>query len=256
MDQKLIVAAALGLTLSSSVALAAEPVEKSAISSSAELGMLFKTGNTKSVDLKGGYDFKYEKDLWRSTLAFDILVKKADQEQDDGTDEFETTDRKWSIVSKTNYILNKSNKSYVYSDVSYEDNSITGNFDNQSSFSLGLGREWYKSETSSFFADIGPGYKRDVIKDTSEVNTAFIVQAQALYIRQINEHVEFKQSASAKYAPKSGKNSVFNAESSLTTKLIETLQLKVSIKLDYNTEVDDDIKKLDTQTAITLVYSF
>jgi len=256
MDQKLIVAAAMGLTLASSAAVAVEPTEKSAISSSAELGMLFKTGNTKSIDFKGGYDFKYEKDLWRSTLAFDILVKKADQEQADGSDEFETTDRKWTIVSKTNYILNKSNKSYVYSDVSYEDNSITGNFDNQSSFSLGLGREWYKSETSSFFADLGPGYKRDVIRETSEVNSSFIIQAQALYLKEINEHVEFKQSVSAKYAPKSGENSVFNAESSLTTKLIETLQLKVSLKLDYNTEVDDDIKKLDTQTAITLVYSF
>lgn len=255
MNKNLIVAAAVGLSLSSSVALAAEPAEKSPFSSSAELGLLFKTGNTESADLKAGYDLKYEEDLWRSTLAFDLLVKKANKEQDDGTEDFETTDQKWTIVSKTNYILNDASKSYIYGDIYYEDNR-TGSFDNQSSLSVGLGREWYKSEVASFFADVGPGYKRDVIRETGEINTAFIIQAQALYLRKINEHVEFKQSLSAKYAPKSGKNSKFNAESSITTKLIETLQLKVSFKVDYNTEVEPETKKVDTQTAITLVYSF
>lgn len=255
MNHKLIVAACIGLTLTSSVTLAAEPAEKSAITSSAELGMLFKSGNTRSADLKAGYDLKYEKDLWRSTLAFDLLVKKSDKEQSDGTTNFETTDQKWTIESKTNYILNKTNKSYVYGDLSYED-SRTGSFDSQSSFSSGWGREWYKNDVASFFADIGPGYKRDVLKNPSETKSAFIIQAQALYLRKINANVEFKQTFSAKYAPKTGENSKYQAESSITTKLIETLQLKFSFKVDHNTEVTAGTKKTDTQTAITLVYSF
>lgn len=255
MTRKLILATTLGLILPSSIVLAADTVEKSPIESSADLGVLFKSGNTKSVDLKAGYDFKYEKDLWRTTLAFDLLIKKADQEQTDGTTELETTDQKWTIVSKTNYILNESNKSYIYGDVSYEDNR-TGSFDNQSSLSSGWGREWYKNEVSSFFADIGPGYKRDVLKETSETKSAFIVQAQALYIRQINEHVEFKQTLSAKYAPKSGENSTYSAESSISTKLMDAMQLKVSFKVDHNTEVELGTERTDTETAITLVYSF
>lgn len=255
MDHKLIVASSLGLILTSSVALSAEPAAKSAYASSAELGMLFKSGNTESVDLKAGYDLKYEKDLWRNTLAFDLLIKKADQEQDDGTTDLETTDQKWTIDAKTNYTLNKTQKSYVYGDVSYEDNR-TGSFDNQSSLSAGWGREWYKTDKSSFFADIGPGYKRDVLKETSETQSSFIVQAQALYLRKINEHVEFKQTLSAKYAPKSGENSTFNAESSITTKLIESMQLKISFSVDHNTEVDTGTERTDTETAITLVYSF
>ncbi|WP_076418612.1 DUF481 domain-containing protein [Colwellia sp. UCD-KL20] len=255
MDHKLIVAATLGLTLTSSVALAAEPAEKPAITSSAELGMLFKSGNTRSTDLKAGYDLKYEKDLWRSTLAFDLLIKKADKTQTDGSKDFETTDQKWTIESKTNYTLNKSQKSYVYGDLAYEDSRF-GSFDNQSSISAGWGREWYKSEVASFFADIGPGYKRDVLKSTGEAKKAFIIQAQALYLRKINENVEFKQTLSAKYAPKSGENSKYQAESSITTKLIETLQLKFSFKVDHNSEVAEGKDKTDTQTAITLVYSF
>ena len=77
-----------------------------------------------------------------------------------------------------------------------------------------------------------------------------------MYKRQINEHVVFKQLLVAKYAPKSGENSTYKAKTSISTKLIETLQLKFSITLDYNTEVDDDKENLNTETAMTLVYSF
>jgi len=255
MNQRVIAGALVGLTLSSTATYAAEPTEKPAITSSAELGMLFKSGNTTSADMKAGYDLKYEKDLWRSTFAFDVLVKKADEEDDNGEEHFETVDRKWTIESKTNYTLNKDQKSYVYGNVDYID-SLSGSFDNQSSISAGWGREWYKTNASSFFADIGPGYKRDTLKDPSETKSSFIVQAQALYLRKINENVEFKQTFSAKYAPKSGENSTYKAESSITTKLIETLQLKFSFKIDHNTEVSEETKKTDTQTAITLVYSF
>lgn len=231
---------------------------KSPLTASAELGMLYKTGNTKSADLKTGLDFKYEKDLWRSTLALDLLYKKTEKEVD-GVNEFDTTDQKWTIESKTNYTLDQNSKNYVYGDIAYEDDRF-GSFDNSTSVSAGWGRQWIKNEDHSLFADIGPGYKRDVTKASegvpSETLSSFIIQAQALYTTKINSHVEFEQKLSAKYAPKSGENSKYKAESSITTKLIETLQLKFSLVVDHNTEVDEGKKKTDTQTAVTLVYSF
>jgi len=233
--------------------------EVSPITASAELGLLYKTGNTRSADIKTGIDLKYEKNLWRSTFAFDLLIKKTEQADENGDDSFDTTEQKWTIESKTNYTLDTTSKNYVYGDVAYEDSRF-GGFDSQSSISAGWGREWYKSESSSLFADIGPGYKRDVTKATddmaSETQSSFIIQAQALYIKKINEHVEFKQTLSAKFAPKSGENSKYKSESSITTKLIETLALKFSVIIDHNTEVEEDTERTDTQTAMTLVYSF
>jgi len=234
-------------------------VEKSPFTSSAELGMLYKTGNTKSADIKTGFDIKYEQALWRSTFAFDLLIKKTEQENENGKDVFETTDEKWTVESKTNYTLNAENKNYVYGDIAYENNRFSS-YENQSSVSAGWGRQWFKNDKASLFADIGPGYKREVTKATSEIesetNSSFIIQAQALYLRKINEHVEFKQTLSIKYAPESGENSKYKAESSITTKLIETLQLKFSFLVDHNTEVEDGQDNTDTQTAVTLVYSF
>jgi len=256
MNRKLVLTALCCMPL---VAIAEEVAEKSPFTSSAELGMLYKTGNTKSADIKTGFDIKYEQDLWRSTFAFDLLIKKTEQDNGAGKDVFETTDEKWTVESKTNYTLDTESKNYAYGDVAYEKNRF-GSYENQSSVSAGWGREWFKNDNASLFADIGPGYKRDVTKATdtmaSETNSSFIVQAQALYLRKINEHVEFKQTLSIKYAPKGGENSKYKAESSITTKLIETLQLKFSFLVDHNTEVEKGTDNTDTQTAVTLVYSF
>jgi putative salt-induced outer membrane protein YdiY len=234
-----------------SYSVTAEEEEKPEFTASAELGFLYKTGNTKSADMKTGFKVKYEKDLWLSLLNFDLLVKKTDNE----AKSFETSDQKWSIDSKTNYTLSTTGKNYVYGNIRYEDDRFSS-FDSQSSVSAGWGRHWYKTDKASLFADVGPGFKSDKVKATGKTQNAFIIQAQALYLRQINEHVEFQQTLSAKVAPKSGENSIYSAESSITTKLIETLQLKFSFKLDHNTEVSDDKKNTDTQTALTLVYSF
>lgn len=237
--------------------------EESPFKASAEFGALFKTGDTKSGDLKVGLDFGYEEGQWRSTLDFDVLVRKTEKEvtQDDGTtsDEFETTDQKWTIVSQTNYTIEPKGKNYVYANASYEENRFSS-FDSQSSISSGWGRRWFENETTTLDADIGPGYKRDVLETADEdgetTQDSFIVQAQALYKHKINEHVEFKQLVVAKHAPKKGENSTYKAETSITTKLIETLQLKFSFKVDHNTDVDVGKEKTNTQTAVTLVYSF
>jgi len=257
MNNKLLLA--LPFVALSSVALAEDKTEKkSPITASAELGFLYKTGNTKSGDIKTGFNVKYEKAQWLSLLDFDLLVKKTEVEEN-GKDVFETSDQKWSITSQTNYTLSAEGKNYMYANASYEDNRFSS-FDNQSSISTGWGRHWYKTEKASLFADVGPGYKRDVISATDSEPTrtegSFIVQAQALYLHQLNEHVEFKQLLVAKYAVKSGENSKYKAESSITTKLIETLQLKFTFTIDHNTEVEEGRENTDTQTAMTLVYSF
>jgi len=238
----------------------ATAVKTSPFTSSAELGFLYKTGNTKSADINAGMSIKYEQGQWLSTLDFDILAKQTEKAVDGGDKmSLTTTEQKWTVDSKTNYTLDKNSTNYMYGNVFYEDNRFTS-YDSQSSISAGWGRNWYKTDKASFFADIGPGFKRDVTKATdimpSETTTSLIVQAQALYLRKINDFVEFKQTLSAKMSAKSDDNNTYKAESSITTKLIETLQLKFTVTLDYNSKVDADKENLDTQTSVTLVYSF
>jgi len=261
MNNKLVIAALLGgLSLNAFAEEVTAP--ENPLSMSAELGALFKTGDNKSTDIKVGFDADYEKDLWRSAVRFDLLARKADLEDENGDEYSETTDQEWKIVGQTNYTIDTERSNYIYGNASYHDNRF-GGFESQRSISAGWGRRWFESKNGTLDADIGPGYKSDVVrleytngKEYTETKGAFIIQAQALYTRKINEHVEFKQLLVAKYATESGENSNYQAESSLTTKLISTLQLKISFKIDHNTEVADEKENTNTQTAITLVYSF
>tara|TARA_R110001583_G_scaffold34314_1_gene115397 strand:- start:9116 stop:10003 length:888 start_codon:yes stop_codon:yes gene_type:complete len=230
------------------------------LTGSAELGFLYKSGNTQSADIKTGIDLRFGQDRWSSSLNVDLLIKKADIENEDTGDlHFKTTDQKWTIASQTNYHLDSSEKHYIYGTVWYEQNEFSS-FTKQSSVSTGWGKHWYKTNKASLWGDIGPGFKSDQFRATDEeptkTITSWIIQTQALYIRKLGDHVEFEQYFSAKQAIKTGENSIYKAETSMTTKLISTLQLKFTFTVNYNTDVEEAKKNLDTQTAMTLVYSF
>ena len=240
-----------------------QPSSGTLFTASAQLGFLYLTGNTRSADIKTGLDLRFERDVWRSFFVFDLLVKKTEIETEDSQD-FETTDQKWSIASQTNYTLDSAKKNYIYGSVFYEENRFSG-FDSQASMSTGWGRRWFENKVASFDADVGPGFKRDetqITADeisqgmTSQTQDTFILQAQALYIRHINEHIEFKQLFIVKHAIEKGQNSIYKAESSITSKLIDSLKLKVNFIIDYNSKVDDDKANLNTETSVVLIYSF
>ncbi|REL27861.1 DUF481 domain-containing protein [Thalassotalea euphylliae] len=260
-----LVAIALGSAVFSN-ALYAEEQPKSPeneYKASAEFGFLFKTGNSKSGDVKTAFDFEHKYDKWTSLVKANLLYRKTEvdvvDDQGNTDEDFETSDQKLNINAQTNYAMEADGNNYMYGSVGYIDDRFSS-FEYQGTVSAGWGKKWYETEKASLFADIGPGFKRDRLRATdtqsSENEDSFIVQAQALYKRQINEHVEFKQILRASQAFGSDENSVYRAETSITTKLIETLAMKFSFIVDHNTEVDEGKDKTDTETAITLVYSF
>ena len=82
MKTKMAAAALLLLPFTGQYALAEEAVdeEKSTLTISAELGFLFKTGNTKSGDIKAGINIKHEEGRWLNLLTFNALAKKLETE--------------------------------------------------------------------------------------------------------------------------------------------------------------------------------
>ena len=262
MKSKIAAAALLVLPFTGQYALAEEAVvEESAFTISTELGFLFTTGNTKTGDLKAALNIQYEKGQWLHVLAFNALAKKVESENTDGKDVFESTENKWDIVGQTNYSLDEDGKNYLYANVYYQQDKFSS-FLYQTSGSIGWGRQLIDTETTTFFADIGPGVKYDVIREDLKAGTieysetAPIVQAQALFTHQVNDFVEFKQYLVAKQTVQSGKNSIYKSETSLTTKLNDSLQFKVALRIDYDTHVDEGFENTNTETTATLVYEF
>ncbi|TYK64603.1 DUF481 domain-containing protein [Colwellia echini] len=245
-----------------------QPSTGTIFTASAQLGFLSLTGDTRSADIKAGFDIRFERGLWRSFLVGNILVKKTETQttNSDGVviTNFGTSDHRWSLASQTNYTVNPLNKNYVYGSVFYDQDRFSS-FKSQSSISIGWGRRWHEDKQSSFDADIGPGYKRDVpyltpeeiaAGVTSDAKDSLILQIQALYRAELNEHIEFKQLFVIKHAIENGENSIYKSGSSITSRLIDSLQLKLNFVANYNTQVDDDKENLNTETSVVLVYSF
>jgi len=259
MNRNLALSALCLLPLVSYTVVAEDPEKKPELTASAELGFLYKTGNIKSADIRAGFNLRHEKNQWTSLAIFNLLAKKTEVIDANKDKTFETTDNKWDILTQTNYKLSGESTNYLYGNLSYEQDKFSG-FESQSSFSAGWGRNWYETKRTSLFADFGPGVKYDVLRPTTTAqnksNTDFILQAQALYKHQFNDFVEFKQYLIAKQATKSGENSVYKSETSVTAKLVGSLQLKFAIRIDYDTEVEEGFENTNTETSMTLVYNF
>lgn len=229
--------------------------EKQTITGSSELGMLFKSGNTKSTDLKAGIDVKHETGLWRNNATMTILAKKTEYvDGETGEEVYDTTDQKWTAVLQTNYTLNTERKDYVWGNVSFEDDRFSS-FEYQSSYTAGWGKRWYENGKTYFDAEAGIGYKVDRTIAGTDQNDA-IIRLAATFEHELYEGVAFKQTFSANMVPDIDKNSKYRAVSALTTKLMESLALKFTFTVDHNTKVARGSANTDTETALTLVYSF
>ena len=77
-----------------------------------------------------------------------------------------------------------------------------------------------------------------------------------MYKYKFNDYVKFKQYLVARQATQSGENSVYKSETSITAQLIDSLQLKFALRIDYDTEVEPVFENTKTETSMTLIYNF
>ena len=80
-----------------------------------------------------------------------------------------------------------------------------------------------------------------------------IVRASAAYQWLISDTAKFTQTVSTEVGSDNTKS---RAESALTATISGNLSMKLSVKLDHNSDVGPGVEKLDTETAVTLVYNF
>ena len=110
----------------------------------------------------------------------------------------------------------------------------------------------WENDKSTFSYSVGPGYT--FVKEQSGKNlNSVIVRAALEYSHKLSDTAKITQSLSTEFGE-------FNTKSRSLTAVSATingaLSMKVSLKLDHNTDVESDRDKLDTETAVTLVYSF
>ncbi|MBU3004067.1 DUF481 domain-containing protein [Paraglaciecola arctica] len=212
-----------------------------------EFGYIATTGNTETTSVKGKLSAHQELTQWSNDYTLEALYKK-DEVGDSPVDE--TTAQKYFLSAQGNYKLENPDHR-LFGFASYEDDRFSS-YNYQATLAAGWSQKMWEDDTSKFSYSIGPGYSFAETTDGVEQN-GMIVRAALDYNWKISDTATFKQLLSTEVGSDNTKS---KSETSVSAQISGGLSLKLSFLMDHNSDVEGDTDKLDTQTAVTLVYSF
>lgn len=215
-----------------------------------EFGLIVTTGNTETTSMKGKLSAHHEMESWSNDFVAEALYKEDEVTLDSGEKDSQTTAQKYFLSGQGNYKLeNPDNRIFIFG--SYEDDKFSS-FDYQSTIAGGWSQKVWGTKTSKLEYSIGPGYSYAKTQD-DETISGMIIRGAVDYKWMISETATFKQLFSTEVGSDNTKS---KSETSLSAKINGSLAMKLSLTMDHNSDVADDRDNLDTQTAVTLVYTF
>ena len=213
------------------------------------LGFIFTTGNTDTTTINASLEAHQELERWSNDYNAEGLYKKETVETD-GVEEERTSAQKIFASGQANYKLD--NPDYrLFGFASYEDDRLS-NFKYQSTVAAGWNHKLWETDKMAFEYSVGPGYAFAETQEGEEQNGP-IVRGSAAFQWLLSDTAKFTQTVSTEVGSDNTKS---RAETALTATISGNLSLKVSFKVDHNSDVADDVENLDTETAVTLVYNF
>jgi putative salt-induced outer membrane protein YdiY len=210
-----------------------------------EFGFISTSGNTETTSIKAKLSAHQELVMWSNDYKVEGLYKK-----DEVSEVSQTTAQKYFLSGQGNYKLTNPDHR-IFGFASYEDDRFSS-FDYQSTIAAGWSQKVWQDDASQFNYSIGPGYSF-AKRQTGESENGAIVRASMNYQLKISDTAQFKQVVSTEIGSDNTKS---KSESSVSAKISDGFSLKVSLVLDHNSDVPDGKENLDTQTAVTLVYTF
>ncbi len=217
---------------------------------SAELGAIMTSGNTVGTSVTGKIDAKQELNDWSNHYIVSGYFKEDENTREDGSKVRERSAERYSLSAKAAYkLMEEGEKMFVLA--SHVDDKF-GAYTRYSTLGVGHGSRWYTSSDKTIDVEIGPGYFTGVRPD-GEGEHGLTVRGAAAMKWKISDSAVLTQTMSVE---RGTSNMHSAAETALSTKINGTMQMKAAFVARNDTVVPEDKKNTDTQTSVTLVYSF
>jgi putative salt-induced outer membrane protein YdiY len=217
---------------------------------SAELGAITTSGNTVGTSVTGKIDAKQETNNWSNEYILSGYFKDEEITHDNGQKERERSAQRYSLSAKAAFkLLEEGDKLFVLG--THVDDKF-GAYTRYSTLGVGYGTQWYKSDTRTVDVEVGPGYFAGE-RPAGESENGFTVRGAANVKWKLSDTAQLRQSV---IVERGTSNIHSMAETSLSTKINSTMQMKAAFTARNDTNVPEDKKNTDTQTSVTLVYSF
>ena len=215
-----------------------------------EFGLVLTTGNTENSSLRTRLSATHDMQNWHNEYLLEGLYTQNEKENAEGQEITETVDQRFLMSAQGNYKLdNPENRLFAFA--SYEDDRFSG-FRYQGTIAGGWSSVWFDSPKHTFKYSFGPGYafmERENREDVSSV----VMRGSMDYKWNISDNANFKQLFSTEFGSENTKS---RSESAISANIAEGLSMKFSVVLNHNSSVEAGFKRLDTETAATVVYTF
>jgi putative salt-induced outer membrane protein len=217
---------------------------------SAELGAITTSGNTTGTSVTGKIDARHELANWSNEYIFSGYFKEDVTHNDDGTDTRTRSAERYALSAKAAYkLLEDGNRAFVLG--SHVSDKF-GAYTRYSSIGIGYGTQMLRRDDKTVDVEVGPGYFHGENAEGG-VESGPTLRGAAQLRWRVSPSASFSQSVSVERGT-SNMHSI--AETALSTKINGTMQMKAAFSAKNDTNVPENKKATDTQTSLTLVYSF
>lgn len=219
--------------------------------SSAELGFIRTTGNTETQTTAIKVDATYEVEKWRHS----VHGEGYGQQSKIDTGETVVSAERYELSGKSDYKF--SELDYMFAMLKLQKDRFSG-YIYDHILSLGYGRKLLKQDSMELDVEIGPGarfYKVETAPGEVDAGdeTEAVLRLSGKYWWAITGNSKFTQEVNSEIGETiTSSQSITGIQANINS----TLALKFTYTLRHKTKVPDGNEKLDTETAMTLVYSF
>lgn len=204
------------------------------------LGYVGTTGNTDTTTFNTEVLVTLRSENWTHNGKLQALGA-----QDDSI----TTAERYLLEEKSNFNLDEIQ--YLFGRGTYLDDRFSG-YNYQASVAAGYGRYFIRNDTFSLDGFGGPGYRKSDVVDGESEGEGIVTLGENLSW-QISPNSALVQSFISDIGEEF---TVSRFEIGLTSNIIDRIATKIAFQARNTSEVPVGNKKTDTQTSVSLVYSF
>lgn len=240
----------LAMALGHGAAFGADTIEERTWNTSAELGAITTSGNTTGTSVTGTIDARQELEDWSNQYILSGFFKEDKTQTEDGDEKYVRSAERLSLSARAAYkLVDDGERLFVLG--SHVDDRF-GAYTRYSSLSVGRAKRLFKSPDKIVDVELGPGYFSGV-RATGEEEDGVTVRGAANVRWQISDSALLSQTIAVE---KGTSNTHSVAETALSTKINDTMKMKAAFSARNDSNVPVEKKNTDTQTSVTLVYSF
>ncbi len=204
-----------------------------------ELGMILTAGNTRSQALNSRTKITRSQTRWRHTARLDIFSSAS---------QGRTTAERYAADFQADRRTSTAN--FFSFNLNYEKNRFTG-IRERSGLAVAYGRRLFDQPAVVADVEIGPGFRKTrrtnaQVDEVGTLRTRFHLRWQP-YNHATLTHEDLLEAGEDTVTSKS--------TTAFVLKINNHLAMKTALEISHNSNVAPDIRKTDSQTSLTLVYT-